>query len=878
MKVLLPIAALLSAASCARPATRPASPARSVPTVDAAPPSIARVYHRSYHAVPDGWVDEHGDPRRAIVRGVRVELRGDDLRAADGWFAAPVQGAWEHDGRWIFAGRTARWESATYLGPLRELVRAPVGSTLGLGTGRPVLLRDGTATDIGLPDGVVLEVAFGDDAHGIALLEPGLALATDDGGQHWRSLAVDRPEAVLAVGPARWVRGAAECRSLDESGALQPCACESLPTLRTRAMGADFHALYERVRQGQEWAPMAFVDASQTRLLVRYEGATPPRAAVYDVVRDEVVAGSAADLPCDPRRVFTADRPYVECGGEDGATALWSFDGTSWRERMRTWGCGDEVRCAASANGARVSCSGRCTQGATCGAGSAFCERAGEGTPRETSVGSLVRRWRLAGYDGETRVLVDGREWLSHVEFIAGDAAPRRLVPSPPAVGLRLEGAPEVDRDGRLRLWVRSGRADGRRLLEGRAGETFAERPLLPWMSRPDAPTLPVRSCGGSGLLLAKAEDDVTWASAPGQDWRPLDSAEGVSELRAPASSPGSVVGCGPLPLRTTLGPGEVIGWGPIQPTRFGSVGDGQPERPAWTERPAWHCTHDGSRTAGRSRPRPEAAISIGRVGRDWVRPDGARVEFWLNGDATPTRPEGRSWWYRAGARLEMPAIGDRSWTVLSADARRASVLEITGGRPQGPSVGLVTFSADLPPRRQGFPEWALSDRLPSVLTVRDGEHLAALVVPSDYSTDPTPRSMGFLAVVPGAAPQLHWATCGRELGTLGIYVLDGRSGVARARSDGSVIGGPPGEAPRVLARSTSNVACGPSAHGAFTFTTGVTFDGREHGDSARAEYALDGDALCLRVLRADSAVVAPTAAGLTGVSDDGAPLRCTAP
>jgi|JI10StandDraft_1071094.scaffolds.fasta_scaffold69933_3 hypothetical protein len=82
---------------------------------------------------------------------------------------------------------------------------------LGLGSGRPVLIADGVTEGINLPDGVVIDAAFGDEVHGIAMLEPGLTLATEDGGQHWRTVNVERAAEVVAVGATRWTRGRREC-------------------------------------------------------------------------------------------------------------------------------------------------------------------------------------------------------------------------------------------------------------------------------------------------------------------------------------------------------------------------------------------------------------------------------------------------------------------------------------------------------------------------------------------------------------------------------------------------------------------------------------------------------------------------------------------
>lgn len=117
----------------------------------------------------------------------------------------------------------------------------------------------------------------------------------------------------------------------------------------------------------------------------------------------------------------------------------------------------------------------------------------------------------------------------------------------------------------------------------------------------------------------------------------------------------------------------------------------------------------------------------------------------------------------------------------------------------------------------------------------------------------------------PGARPTVRRASIAARARPPVLDVLDGVTGVA-------------GRRPRVLARSTTKAPCGPSARGAFTFEAKVSRPGSNGAqtDEAIEEYALDGEALCLRVLRTPDVTAAPAASGVDGVRIDGVPVRCT--
>lgn len=878
----------LLALGCARTTPRVAtSPVRAPPVAARGHAPVARAVAHTRGDTGSWWVDARGTPRRAIVRGWRVELDGEAVQGAGGWFGSRPRAVWERDGVWRFAGRDAQWEARTFLGGVSLVASATTGF-LGLGSGRAAVVRDGRAEGVGLPPGVVLDVAFGDDSRGVALLEPNVVLHTENGGARWAPVRGPDEAALelVAVGDRRWIRGDHGCYVVDDAFAARPCPCDELPLLEQTLSGEERGRLDDAAEEHFTWSPLAFTDPSRRRVLVQvrsqgYGDRSRGRAALYDVEEDEMVADSAADLPCEPGAIFSADRPYLTCIDDDGAAVLWSLDGARWRERLRFWTCDRDASCAVSASGERVTCEGRCAAESACGPATTFCERVGEQPPRASTVGSEVRRWRVAGYDGEAPVLLDRREWLAHAEFIRGHDAPALLAPEPPSPGLRVEGAPRLGSDGRLRFWAAS--SDGRRLaLEGTPGARFVERASPPW-AREALRHASFSYCDADGVAMARDPDGALWRSmALGDPWRvvalenlgPL--AEGLRRRRA--SRPRERRVCDALGWGGDDVPATVVGWGRIELSRWGASAGPLPRERTWESEPVWRCSLE---SAGAVSGRPMGARPVGPYPeQNWVEARGVQLSLWSFQGATSASPAPRLFRYRLASESQAPSF-DQAWSVISADARSATIL-VWARSQDGSSrrARLLELSPSAPPRWLADPPgWTLSPAYLPVVTLvaRDGLRVGALTEVLSSTDGVLVRSGGLLSMAPGA-PLWSRRVSMASGGFPGVYVLGDDVGLARVLADGRVVGGAPGELPRVLARATRTVACGPSARGAFTFPVRAAWQNTEQGSPAVVEYAVEDGTLCLRALRALGFVAAPGAAGVAGTLGEHASARCDPP
>jgi hypothetical protein len=878
--------------ACRHPPPRPADVSRPR---EPAPPDPTARFRAMRRADPRSWwIDEHGTPQRGLVQGTRVEVEGAAIRRADTWFTEPLRAAWEHEGRWQFVGRTARWDATSFLGDLRRDAWTPTGM-LGLGSGRAVIVRDGVAEGLGLPPGFVLDAAFGDEQRGVAILEPGTVVLTDDGGGRWSPVALrgDTPLEVVALDARRWIRGAVGCHAVGADGSLGAAACASLPWLRDE-MPSDLEAVqvvsnsWLRPRQ----TPLTFTDTSRRQVLVEAPapdgpGNHRPTTRVYDLERDALVAGPGVELPCEHagrEDFFVADRLYLRCPSSQGTALHALAPGGRWAERLRTSGCPQESACAASADGRRVTCGGRCDERTTCDGESWFCERVGDGAPRQWSAGPTERGWRVVGYEGDAPVLIDGRGWLGHAEFRRGDGATEPLVPDADLAGFRRLGAPRLGRDGLVRFWA--ARADGGRYvaLEGRPGGPFVVRPAPPWASS-DEGRVTFRFCGDDGVAMSDAPDGRAWIAHGLNDrWRPLelDDDPAFAPLRGGSPTGDDRIYCDALGWRRGGREESVVGWGRPAPSRFGAVVAARLDQ--YAQARPWRCTPRGDdRSLGGVAPWTERFVPTSNAGP--LRANGGSIEVWSFALTTPSSPSPRAFRYRAGAPGTAPPT-ERGWTVLTADATGATVLAwVREPASSSLTARLMVLSASASPRTlDPLPDeltassvWAVS-----VAVAREGAVTATLVrrLRDMYGVPDVAVDAPLVTLRTGARPAVRRASIAARGRPPGPYVLDGVTGVARLRNDGSVVGAPPGDAPRVLARSTTVAPCGPSARGAFTFEAEVSRPGSDSAqtDEAIEEYALDGEALCLRVLRTPDVTAAPAASGVDGVRIDGAPMRCTRP
>lgn len=885
---------------CARSTiVRPrAAPAPSMPPVATSPapevpPVPGRLRRSTYGSPGRWWIDAHGDPRRALVDGWRAELRGATVTGADGWIDSPLVAAWRDGERWHFAGRAEHWVSESFLGRATRVASVAQGA-LGLGGGRVVRLLHGTAEGLGLPTGFVLDAAFADPTRGVAIVEPGVVLRTDDGGRGWSPvpLADDVPRELVASSDSRWVRGDRGCFVLD-GDALRSRPCTDLPLLTdANALPDDAREPFVQARAARfDWVPVAFTDRSRRRLLVGMPSESERRPSssavwVYDLERDEMVAGSEGELPCTDRlvRAFTADRAYVVCRGTEQTHQLWSRgDDGRWSLRLEGGSCAEDLHCAASASGARVACTGTCAEGGACATGGTFCERIGVGAARSWSVGSDVRAWRLGGYDGETLVLLDQRVWLAHAEVILDHAPPVPLLRGTATDGLRMTGDPRVGSDGLLRFWA-SHADDGEPVaLEGHPGGTFAVREAPPWARPGHDPSF--HYCGADGVAWAEAPDRMPWRSREaGEPWEPLlpDGSAYAALLRAEVAGRSSPAWCdaigwivhGNARLRAA-------GWGPIEAPRAAPdlVAREVAEPGRFEVVHTWQCRQDGpDRSRNETTGYPTTLGPFPGLVR--ATRDGAFMTVWDFRRVTVDHPAPMQFRYRDAPHDEAFRWEDAPHT-LWADAQRALLLVPRGNeQPREWRSRLLELSATAPPRwLDELPSWSRSRSYygpASTLTAQAGDTIAALssVAMSDTEAVPT-VAVGFLSMRRGSAPQAQRVVVNARGAAPGVFVLDGRAGVVRWGADGSLVGGPPNELPRVLARRASPSTCGPAARGAFVLPSSVALEGFDD-ERAIEEYALDGEVACLRAVRSQWSVLGPAPTGLVGVHRGGTRLRCT--
>lgn len=890
---LIPLAFALG---CARPAiihprTSAAPPAPVQPTPPASP-APGRLRRSTYGSPGTWWVDAHRDPRRALISGWRTELRGAVVTGAEGWIDSPMAAAWQHGGRWHFAGRAEHWESESFLGRA-TLATSVTQGALGLGGGRVVRLRDGAADGIGLPPVFALDAAFTDDLHGIAIVEPGVVLRTEDGGQRWSTVPLpgDVPREVVASGDMRWVRGDLGCFALD-GDALRSSACADLPLLTTEAAIPDeAREPFMRARAARlDWEPLAFTDRSQRRVLVSMPGLRDRRSSevawIYDLDRDEAVSGSESTLPCAENlaSAFTADRPYVVCRGGEGTYWLWSReDDGHWRVRLHGSTCAYEIRCAASASGARVACSGTCAEGETCATGGTVCERDGAAPARAWSVGSDVRAWRIGGYDGEALVQLDQRAWLAHAEVILDHAAPVPLIRRPAMDGFRITGEPQVGTDGVLRLWAT--RADGGDpiALEGHPGGTFSARVTPPWERTGRGPSFSY--CGADGVAWAEAPDRMWWRSREaGDEWEPLlpDGSRYAALLRSESAERHGSVYCDAMGWTIHGNAGlHAVGWGPVEPPRDATVPVAREVAETW-RRPvthAWRCRQEGP-DGSRSQTTGYTSTLGPYPGLVRATRGGAAATFWDFRGVTALRSSPTVFRYR-----DVPPDGALRWDyapdVLWADARHAVLLlSNRNDRQPGWHSRLLEMTATAPPRVLGdLPTWSRGDYYasgPSTLVAHSGDVVGALSVISAREEGSTAltRTVGFLSMRSGAAPEAQRVVVNATGSTPGVFVLDGRAGVVRWGTNGTLLGGPPNELPHVLARRASFVACGPAARGSFVLPSSTTLESFDE-ERAVEEYALEGEVACLRAVRSEWSIVGPTPTGIVGIHRGGTHMRC---
>ncbi len=691
-----------------------------------------------------------GALRRLVIGGFPVEVEGQAVRVGSRSFAGSSVYPIPKGNGWRFVTAQGIWDADTFLGPPR-LVAWSTRSRVGVGTGRLVEIEEGVIVGASLPEMVVIDAAFSDETRGVAIVEPGVALLTRDGGATWTPTRgmPDAMRGVVATVDRRWVFGERQALSIapDGSATLVPVAAvpritsveEQPRELRDLRFGP-VSATMTAQRLGIERF-MAFADAARRRVVAERAppGGGPRDLVEYDLVEERLVAELRPPEFCDHPGLVLGDALHLLCDrGGEGATLYRRGTSGGWEPRITVAPCGAPPRCVASPDGERVACTGRCDASERCGAGLTLCERDASGAHAARSVGDAADRWEPVGYDGDTLVLADARRALRHARVIVGASPPRPLVrgldpESPWVIERRLFG-----RDGRVRMQL--GRLDGsqREVWEGFAGEAFEALTTPPSLRVEDGTN--VALCTGEGDLVAVARDGVPWVRVRGRSaWvEALPSHGELAFLRGVAMPEGRPE-CGELGFQFGVGWSNnlhTLGWGPLTAGARESLGVrslwGRGDRPD----PYLDCVSEEG-VAGAPEHEPSGTTGPGVSGR--LRPRASEPLYQHQAPVRVVEPQGSS------------------------------------GAP-----GAVTVSAATP-------------------------------------------------------------------GFVGFASLDGFRGYARIRADGSVLAGPLGALPRVVARATRWTPCAGSARGEFVFDADVYVDGQGARNAfGGVRMGIEGDALCV--------------------------------
>ncbi|MEZ4410138.1 MAG: hypothetical protein R3A52_27225 [Polyangiales bacterium] len=632
--------------------------------------------------------------RRFLLAGVAVEVTSDGRSRVGAWSFDPrVMLPLRRHGCWRFVSPEAVWDADEFTATPRFVAHARRGR-FGRGAGRVVEVDEGRAEGLSLPPGVVLDVAFSDDHRGIALMEPGVVLLTDDGGAAW-NLATDLTDAVhqvVADDSHRWAVGRSRSFAFDGVVAA-PVDTADVPALQGLRETDPVIASLEAT-QTAAWRAISFTDDRRRNVLLWSTWRDrSPRLAEYDLVEGRFVSAVLPPEDCRVSRYFGADRLYAECERGESTTLYARGADGRWSGRLTVRRGEAPARCFVSASGRRVACVGHCAATRDRPVGLAVCERDASNRERQRAVGGLTEPWQSVGYEGESLVFIERRRSAQRARVIRGDGPARALTTSPEAERWVIEEvAPRVGRDGRLRLVVRDVGAERRAVVEGRVGERFDPRPATPWSAEDGARS--ERLCSPEGDSVALAPDGTPWVSTATQRaWRPFVSREGHAYLRRFPFS--RVDGFGPHCDEVSWTWGlTVVGWG--EATLAPVLG---PERnPAATPRAAWISCEPGASfsSATRARRRSPWAITGGRLRaaarreREAPSPTTAPPSTTTGPRCSSTRPRrGR----RSRSRPRASSPGGRSLRAPSVVASRATAELYVGSNPGGSSPATATRS-----------------------------------------------------------------------------------------------------------------------------------------------------------------------------------------
>ncbi len=873
---------LLAAIGCAGVAPPRAARHRHARSVAAAAPTVADANVMRIGVASTGLSPtvlevgpREGAVRRYIVHGHALELEGDVTRSAD-WSLA--EGTWRvlraADG-WRFISETGVWASPSFLGPLHLVVSSPEG-VLGHGVGRVVTLRNGRLEGAPLPPSVVIDAAFADDARGVALIEPGVAFVTGDAGQHW-TLAPPFEETVREVAAdveGLWLIGATRARVHRSNGTQTVVDVAGAP--RTFEPAEPEAARPRNLLDFREVEHLTtFLDTSQRTAVARIGTWHTSHEAIYDLVDDRIVGPFEPPPRCRLGSYQVADRLYAVCDQDGGWALLARGDDGAWAPRLTFRACGEAPTCAVSPDGRRVACEGRCSEQESCAAGTTVCEQIDHEPPRSRVVGGRVPRWSIAGWDGDELVLLDERRFASHAMALRGSGPRVLLMANEDRARYRIHGSLlRLGRDGLLRVTATTSDTRESVVLEGRPGGRFVAREAPSWATTPDLRGR-VALCSADGDLGAVAPDGGIWFSTHlERAWHSLQAGGYDPYLTALRGSPGNR---GELSCSSTgwsAGP-TGIGWG--RPVQSGhnhvGLGRGVPQF-LWEREPTdlWQCAPDGDPSRPTDdQPDPEPAALPGAEyesdssswfnGRFWVR-------------ESPAIPQRTSYAFP----WQMRATGHRRPRITLVEFRHDRALVLAPSNDSRSIETLVELSANTSPRILWRAPYE-HDPYTTALVARDGTTVAVRLrrFGDHRGLSPTVVVSSQRAGVRAASI----AVAARAEGTVGVYAAGVDGGFLRILDDGTALGGPPGEVPRVLATRISLDPCVSSAMGDYVVETGASVTGvddRAVDMLLEAHFSRAGDALCLRALAHFGTPFTIDARGARGPWGRSTALRCSRP
>lgn len=518
---------------------------------------------------------EH-ERRVALRRGIRI---GSAQSTSQTFLAVLPRGpGW----RLIRRGRVD--DVSDFLAPLPE-VDPTIDDRIGRGAGRVVRLREGAAVGLSLPlpGHRCLDAAFSDDRRGVAVMEPGRAFRTEDGGARWVELRSGLYSDAVAIAGHRWVLGRDGCLALDDAANVSPVDCRVVdaylphPTFEVDGAGYRAPSPPDVLRPATpEQLPVDHALMLDEHLALL---GTPEGIVEFDLRTGMARRRADPPLPCVAGE--TAERlvhqlPAVRCESPESEGkhrfTLWRHDGDRWLQVMSGrsyWG----NKCHLREDGGAAVCGGACGADPTQTADNCVREGVAHARTVRGQFDSVFAGW-LRG----APVFVNRREW----RWSRGEESPRPLL-GPGSVEIDLAndfitGPVIVGRDDVMRLQLSQdlGSRVGTRVIEGEPGGRFVlradERSAPPEGSPRVGRSLSV--CGNGGIVVRRSSRGLELSTALGQPWRPLLSPEDPSLRRWLLGNLSFEQELGCDGAGVDLRYARSIGWGPLQP-RF--LGPAQP-------------------------------------------------------------------------------------------------------------------------------------------------------------------------------------------------------------------------------------------------------------------------------------------------------------